>query len=205
MPPLTDRIQVGGLQVAEELHAFVRDEALPGSGIEESAFWRGVEAIVADFSPRNRQLLARRDELQQQLDEWHTNHPGPVRDQAAYLQMLREIGYLVEEPADFTIETSDVDDEVAVQAGPQLVVPGAQRTVRRQRGQRSLGFALRRAVRHRRAVRGRRVRARYVVQPASWRRGDQAGPGVPRRVLPAGDAAAMPTPAATRSRPARSR
>jgi malate synthase len=123
MPPLTDRIQVGGLQVAEELHAFVRDEALPGSGIEESAFWRGVEEIVADFSPRNRQLLARRDELQQQLDEWHMNHPGPVRDQATYLQMLRAIGYLVEEPADFTIETSGVDDEVAVQAGPQLVVP----------------------------------------------------------------------------------
>ncbi len=118
-----NRIQVGGLQVAEELHAFVRDEALPESGIDESAFWRGVEAIVNDFSPRNRQLLARRDELQQLLDQWHTSNPGPVADQPAYLQMLRDIGYLVEEPPPFSIETRDVDDEVALQAGPQLVVP----------------------------------------------------------------------------------
>jgi malate synthase len=120
---LPNRIQVGGLQVAEELHAFVRDEALPGSGIEEHAFWDGVEQILADFAPRNRQLLARRDELQRHLDEWHTDNPGPVQDQSAYLRMLREIGYLVDEPAEFTIQTSDVDDEVAVQAGPQLVVP----------------------------------------------------------------------------------
>ena len=105
------------------LHAFVRDEALPGSGIDEAEFWSGVETILRDFAPRNRELLARRDELQQRLDEWHAAHPGPVRDQAAYLQLLRDLGYLVEEPADFSIETSDVDDEVAVQAGPQLVVP----------------------------------------------------------------------------------
>ena len=73
--------------------------------------------------PRNRALLARRDELQQQLDEWHEKNPGPVGDQAAYVQLLRDLGYLVDEPADFSIETSDVDEEVAVQAGPQLVVP----------------------------------------------------------------------------------
>ena len=95
----------------------------PGSGVDEAAFWAGVEAILGDFAPRNRELLARRDELQQQLDEWHEKNPGPVRDQAAYVQLLRDLGYLVDEPADFTIETSDVDDEVAVQAGPQLVVP----------------------------------------------------------------------------------
>lgn len=122
-----DRIEVGGLQVAAELHAFVRDEALPGSGLEEDAFWSGVEALLADFVPRNRELLARRDELQQQLDAWHTEHPGPVAGvdggQAAYLAFLRELGYLVEEPEDFQVSTSGVDDEVAVQAGPQLVVP----------------------------------------------------------------------------------
>ena len=117
------RVEISGLQVAEELAAFVRDEALPGSGIDEAAFWDGVAAIAADFAPRNRQLLARRDELQQQLDDWHRDHPGPVQDQAAYLTMLREIGYLVEESAPFGIETTGVDDEVAVQAGPQLVVP----------------------------------------------------------------------------------
>jgi malate synthase len=121
--PAQDRVTVGGLQVASPLHAFVRDEALPGSGIEEDAFWSGVEAILADFTPRNRDLLARRDELQQQLDEWHEKNPGPIDDQAAYVQLLRDLGYLVDEPADFTIETSDVDEEVAVQAGPQLVVP----------------------------------------------------------------------------------
>jgi malate synthase len=120
---VTERVTVGGLQVAEELHAFVRDEALPGSGLDEDAFWSGVERIFADFTPRNRELLARREELQRQLDEWHTAHPGPVRDQAAYLQLLRDLGYLVEEPADFEIETENVDDEVAQQAGPQLVVP----------------------------------------------------------------------------------
>jgi malate synthase len=117
------RIEVSGLKVAEELYVFVRDEALPGSGIDESAFWAGVAEIVGEFSGRIRQLLDRRDQLQRQLDEWHTNNPGPVRDQAAYLQMLREIGYLVDEPDAFTIETSDVDTEIAVQAGPQLVVP----------------------------------------------------------------------------------
>jgi malate synthase len=117
------RIQVGGLQVADELHSFVRDEALPGSGIGEDAFWTGLEAIVVDLAPRNRELLARREELQRQLDEWHTSSPGPVRDQEAYLRLLRDIGYLVPEPDDFVIETAGVDDEVAVQAGPQLVVP----------------------------------------------------------------------------------
>ena len=121
--PEVDRVPVGGLQVAAVLHAFVRDEALPGSGIDEGDFWPGVEAILTDFVPRNRELLARREELQRQLDEWHEKHPGPIGDQAAYLQHLRDLGYLVEEPADFTIETSDVDEEVAVQAGPQLVVP----------------------------------------------------------------------------------
>jgi malate synthase len=118
-----DRITVGGLQVASVLHAFVHDEALPGTGVDEAAFWSGVETILGDFAPRNRELLARRDELQQQLDEWHEKNPGPVGDQAAYVQLLRDLGYLVDDPVDFTIETRDVDEEVAVQAGPQLVVP----------------------------------------------------------------------------------
>jgi malate synthase len=121
--PARDRVQVGGLQVASVLHAFVRDEALPGSGLDEAAFWRGVEELLGDLAPRNRELLARRQELQSQLDEWHTAHPGPIRDQAAYVRLLRDLGYLVDEPADFSIDTESVDDEVAVLAGPQLVVP----------------------------------------------------------------------------------
>ncbi|HRD60235.1 MAG TPA: malate synthase G [Nocardioides sp.] len=120
---MVDRVTVGGLEVAAELHAFVRDDALPASGVEEAAFWAGVEAILGDFAPRNRELLARREELQQALDDWHSAHPGPVADQEAYVAMLRELGYLVEEPADFTIDTANVDAEVAVVAGPQLVVP----------------------------------------------------------------------------------
>ena len=118
-----DRVTVGGLEVAPVLHAFVRDEALPGTGVDEAAFWSGVEALLTDFVPRNRTLLERRSELQQQLDEWHEKNPGPVADQAAYVQLLRDLGYLVDEPVDFSIETSNVDEEVAVQAGPQLVVP----------------------------------------------------------------------------------
>lgn len=119
----SDRIALGALRVAPVLHAFVRDEALPGSGLDETSVWTGVERLLRTFAPRNRALLARRDELQAQLDAWHTEHPGPVVDQAAYVAMLREIGYLVEEPADFRIEPGEVDAEVAVQAGPQLVVP----------------------------------------------------------------------------------
>ncbi|GAA1934518.1 malate synthase G [Nocardioides marmoribigeumensis] len=115
--------EIGGLQVAPVLRAFVRDEALPGSGLEEDAFWDGVRAILVDFVPRNRELLARRDELQAQLDDWHREHPGPVEDAAAYESFLREIGYLVDEPESVTVTTADVDAEVASVAGPQLVVP----------------------------------------------------------------------------------
>ena len=120
--PGTGLATAGRLQVAPVLHEFVRAEALPGSGIDEDAFWSGVEAILADFVPRNRALLAVREDLQRRLDDHHRAAPGPV-DPAAYEQLLREIGYLVEEPADVTIATDRVDDEVAVQAGPQLVVP----------------------------------------------------------------------------------
>jgi malate synthase len=120
---MADQVTVGALQVAPELHAFIRDEALPGSGLDEAAFWSGFEALVAEFAPRNRELLARRDELQTALDEWHTAHPGPVTDQDAYVALLRELGYLVDEPEDFEITTEGVDDAVALQAGPQLVVP----------------------------------------------------------------------------------
>ncbi len=116
-------VAVGKLEIAGALHTFVRDEALPGSGIDEVTFWSGVEQLLADFTPRNRELLARRGELQQALDQWHTEHPGLVRDQEDYLAVLRGLGYLVDEPDDFTIETENVDDEVALQAGPQLVVP----------------------------------------------------------------------------------
>ena len=119
---MSDRVQVGGLSVAEELYRFVVDEALPGSEVAPSAFWAGADALIHAFAPRNRELIARRAELQQTIDDYHRTAPGAV-DQAAYLGFLTSIGYLVDEPEPFEIATSGVDSEIAVQAGPQLVVP----------------------------------------------------------------------------------
>jgi malate synthase len=116
------RIQVSGLQVAAELHRFVAEEALPGTGLDADAFWEGLAAIVADLAPRQRALLERREELQQQLDDWHRAHPGRPESEA-YQGFLREIGYLLDEPAHVDVTTEGVDAEVAGIAGPQLVVP----------------------------------------------------------------------------------
>ncbi|MBU9454052.1 malate synthase G [Burkholderia multivorans] len=112
-----------GLQVAPALSQFIENEALPGTGIDKAAFWRGFSALVHDLAPRNRELLAERDRLQSELDAWHRAHPGPVRDLAAYRAFLEQIGYLVPTPADVAATTANVDSEIATQAGPQLVVP----------------------------------------------------------------------------------
>lgn len=119
---MTDRVQIGGLSVATSLHRFVEEEALPGSGLDSQAFWEGASAIVHDMAPRNRELLARRDDLQSRLDNWHREHPG-TPDPEAYEAFLREIGYLLDEPAEVAVTTTGVDDEIATVAGPQLVVP----------------------------------------------------------------------------------
>ena len=119
---MAQRVQVGELSIAGSLHRFVEEEALPGSGMDATAFWEGVSAIVHDLAPRNRELLQRREELQSQLDAWHREHPG-TPDQETYTAFLREIGYLLDEPAEVAVTTADVDDEVARIAGPQLVVP----------------------------------------------------------------------------------
>ncbi len=119
---MVERVQTGGLGVAASLHRFVEEEALPGSGVDSQQFWEGLAAIIADLAPRNRDLLARREELQAQIDGWHREHPG-VPDADAYASFLRAIGYLVDEPAEVAVTTADVDDEVARIAGPQLVVP----------------------------------------------------------------------------------
>jgi malate synthase len=119
---MNQRVQIGGLSVASSLHRFVEEEALPGSGVQPQAFWEGMDAIVHELAPRNRELLARRDELQSHIDAWHREHPG-TPDAAAYTAFLREIGYLLDEPGEVSVTTSGVDDEVAHIAGPQLVVP----------------------------------------------------------------------------------
>lgn len=120
MTGYTDR---AGLKVAGILADFVETRALAGTGISADQLWQGLADILARFVPINRALLARRDEIQQNLDAWHKANPGPVTDMAAYQAFLRKIGYLVPEPAPFKIGTQNVDDEIAVMAGPQLVVP----------------------------------------------------------------------------------
>jgi len=113
----------GGLQVAANLDQFVETEALPGTGIDSAAFWSGFDALVHELAPRNRALLAERDRLQTELDNWHRANLGPVRDLRAYRAFLEGIGYIVPAPAGVKATTDNVDTEIAEQAGPQLVVP----------------------------------------------------------------------------------
>jgi malate synthase len=120
---MTAMMQKAGLQVACELAAFVEDQALPGTGLAAEAFWAGVAGIFERFAPGNRALLAKRDALQAQIDAWHKARAGQPIDPGAYTAFLTEIGYLVPEPAPFTIGSTHVDAEVATMAGPQLVVP----------------------------------------------------------------------------------
>ena len=119
---MDQRVQVGGLRVAAGLHRYIVEEALPGTGVDPDTFWEGADALFHDLAPRNRELLARREDLQRRIDDWHREHPG-VPDADAYPAFLREIGYLLDEPEDVAVTTTDVDDEVARIAGPQLVVP----------------------------------------------------------------------------------
>ena len=120
---MTDRTTVHGLQVATSLYRFVEDKVLPGTGVDSTAFWKGFDAIVTDLAPRNIALLAERDRLQTELDTWHKANPGPIQDMVAYRSFLEKIGYLVPQPANVQATTANVDDELATQAGPQLVVP----------------------------------------------------------------------------------
>ena len=113
----------GGLHVAPGLKQFVEAEALPGTGVDAAAFWAGLEALVARFAPRNRDLLAVRDALQAHIDAWHKANTARPVDEAAYTAFLREIGYLAAEPPEFAVSTANVDPEMASTAGPQLVVP----------------------------------------------------------------------------------
>jgi malate synthase len=120
---MTDRVTVGNLRVAQVLYDFINNEALPGTDIDPDSFWAGVDKVVTDLSPQNQDLLARRDELQAQIDKYHRQHVIEPIDPEGYKQFLTEIGYLQPEPDDFTITTAGVDDEITTTAGPQLVVP----------------------------------------------------------------------------------
>jgi malate synthase len=116
-------VDIAGLTIDDRLAAFIEQEALPGTGIDPQDFWAGFAALVADLAPRNAELLARRDALQAQIDDWYRGRQGKPFDVAAHRAMLQEIGYLVPEPAPFAILTANVDPELSQLAGPQLVVP----------------------------------------------------------------------------------
>ena len=120
---MTDRVQVGGLQVAKVLYDFVNTQAIPGTGLTAEQFWEGATKVLKDLAPKNRALLEKRDALQAQIDEWHLARKGQAHDAVAYKAFLQEIGYLLPEAADFQASTKNVDDEIARMAGPQLVVP----------------------------------------------------------------------------------
>jgi malate synthase len=117
-----ERVEAGGLKIAKILHDFINQEAIPGTGIAADAFWSGFGSLLRDFAPRNRDLLATRDILQQRIDDYHRGDPGQPA-LPGYERFLRDIGYLKPEPPDFTIRTANVDDEIARIPGPQLVVP----------------------------------------------------------------------------------
>jgi malate synthase len=116
-------VRIGGLAVDLAFRQFIEDEALPGTGVEATRFWTGFEALLRDFAPRNATLLAKRDALQAQIDAWHRANPARPVDLPAYKAHLAEIGYLLPEPEDFSVGTTDVDAEIGQMAGPQLVVP----------------------------------------------------------------------------------
>ena len=120
------RTPVHRLQVATVLHQFIENQVLPGTGIAAAKFWQGFDALVADLAPKNIALLAERDRLQSELDAWHKANPGAIagaRGMKAYRKFLEKIGYLVPVPEKVRASTKNVDAELALQAGPQLVVP----------------------------------------------------------------------------------
>jgi malate synthase len=120
---MTARTSCHRLQVATPLYDFIEQQVLPGTGVASAEFWKGFDAIVHDLGPKNVALLAERDRIQTEMDAWHRAHPSPIQDMPAYKAFLTKIGYLVAVPANARATTTNVDAELALQAGPQLVVP----------------------------------------------------------------------------------
>lgn len=120
---MTGYVQKGGIQVAQALYDFVNEKAIPGTGIDEEAFWAGFDALVNDLAPKNKALLAKRDDLQAKIDAYHTERKGQPHNAAEYKAFLQEIGYLLPEGEAFEATTANVEPEIATMAGPQLVVP----------------------------------------------------------------------------------
>ncbi|GAA0399182.1 malate synthase G [Cocleimonas flava] len=120
---MTSNVQKDKLQISQAIYDLVTNEVLPGTGVEEDQFWTGMQTVLEEFAPRNKELLAKRDDIQQQIDTWHQQNNGQEFDHNEYKQFLKEINYIVDEVPDFGITTENVDPEIATIAGPQLVVP----------------------------------------------------------------------------------
>ena len=120
---MSDYLTKSGLSVHTQLVDFVEKEALVGLAVEADRFWSGFAALIAEHAPTNARLLARRDELQSQIDDWHRKYGPVANNPQGYEFFLRDIGYLVPEPTNFTIETNGLDPEITTLCGPQLVVP----------------------------------------------------------------------------------
>jgi len=120
---MTEFLDRGGLSVDSRLVSFIEERAIPRTGVDAAAFWSDFAGLLANFAPENATLLAKREDLQSKIDAWHQARAGQPHDSAAYEAFLREIGYLVPEPAPFAVGTANVDPEIAAMAGPQLVVP----------------------------------------------------------------------------------
>ena len=119
---MSDYVKVGNLQVAPVLYEFINSEVIPGTGVDTDQFWTDFGALVKDLAPENKALLERREELQNKIDEWHKENKEKF-DFDKYKSFLQDIGYLEPKVEDFQVTTENVDDEIAQQAGPQLVVP----------------------------------------------------------------------------------
>ena len=120
---MTDRTACGALEVSSELYRFITDEAIPGTGVDAREFWTAIDALIHELAPINRELLAKRDVLQDKLDSYHKSRSGQPHNATEYRAFLEEIGYLLPEPQNVSVTTGNVDPEVATTAGPQLVVP----------------------------------------------------------------------------------
>ncbi len=119
----TNYLKVGDIEIASELHGLVNKEIIRGTGVNADHFWRALAGIIHDFAPGNTKLLKKRDQLQKRIDKWHIERRGRKHNRAAYKKFLKEIGYLAEPVSDFSINTGNIDDEIATIPGPQLVVP----------------------------------------------------------------------------------
>jgi malate synthase len=120
---MTEYINHGSLKVSKELDDLINKKVCIDIDLEPDNFWANFEKIIEEFTPRNKALLEKREDLQKKIDDWHLANKGKPIDKAEYKNFLKEIGYLLEEPEDFSIETKNVDPEIASIAGPQLVVP----------------------------------------------------------------------------------